>query len=182
MNARYSDSEIIQILGERLRMYRIALGLTKAELSAKAGGSSEADSIQLGRNNAVRSPAGIIRDVRKGIALFVEAARRNGVDAFHIELIAGRLAELNPELGITVAGQAAFSFTSSDGTQVENVRFERTESGNIHILARIGDKNAKYVVTPKKALYREILVAGFNAMPDGKKEELARKYLLREGR
>lgn len=37
MNAHYSDSEIIQILGERLRKYRIALGLTQAELSAKAG-------------------------------------------------------------------------------------------------------------------------------------------------
>ncbi|MDE7102043.1 MAG: helix-turn-helix domain-containing protein [Bacteroidales bacterium] len=37
MNTRYSDSEIIQILGERLRKYRIALGLTQAELSAKAG-------------------------------------------------------------------------------------------------------------------------------------------------
>ena len=38
MNAHYSDSEIIQILGELLRKYRIALGLTQAELSAKAGG------------------------------------------------------------------------------------------------------------------------------------------------
>ena len=112
----------------------------------------------------------------------MEAARRNGVNAFHIELISSRLAELNPELGITVSGQAAFSFVSSDGTQVENVRFERTESGNIHILAKIGGRNNKYVVTPKKALYQEILSAGFNAMPDKKKEELARKYLLHEGK
>ncbi|MBD5397872.1 type II toxin-antitoxin system HipA family toxin [bacterium] len=151
-------------------------------IAGKVTDISEADLIQLGRNNAVRDPAGIIREVRKGIALFVEVARRNGVDAFHIELIAGRLAELNPDLGITVSGQAAFSFTSLDGTQVENVRFERTESGNIHILARIGSRDVKHVVTPKKALYQEILTAGFNTMPDKKKEELARKYLLHEGR
>lgn len=37
MDARYSDIEIIQLLGERFRQYRIALGLTQAELSAKAG-------------------------------------------------------------------------------------------------------------------------------------------------
>lgn len=37
MNTRYSDSEIIQMLGERFRQYRIALGLTQAALSEKAG-------------------------------------------------------------------------------------------------------------------------------------------------
>lgn len=149
-------------------------------IAGKVTDISEADLIQLGRNNTVRDPAGIIREVRKGIALFVEAARRNGVDAFHIELIAGRLAELNPDLGIAVSGLKACSFVASDGTEVENVRFERTESGNIHIMAQIGGRNVKYVVTPKKALYQEILAAGFNAMPDWKKEELAKRYLLRE--
>lgn len=37
MIKRYSDSEILQMLGERFRKYRIALGLTQAELSGKAG-------------------------------------------------------------------------------------------------------------------------------------------------
>ena len=31
---------------------------------------------------------------------------------------------------------------------------ERTESGNIHITARIGGRDVKYVVTSKKALYQ----------------------------
>lgn len=149
-------------------------------IAGKVSDISEADLIHLGRNNAVRNPAGIIREVRKGISLFVEAARRNGVDAFHIELIAGRLDELNPNLGISVPAQTACSFVSSDGTQVEDVRFERTESGNIHLLAQIAGRNAKYVVTPKKALYQEILKAGFNAMPAEKKIALANKYLLHE--
>lgn len=37
MIKQYSDTEILQLLGERFRRYRIALGLTQAELSAKAG-------------------------------------------------------------------------------------------------------------------------------------------------
>lgn len=151
-------------------------------IAGKVTDISEEDLMRLGRNNTVRDPAGIIREVRKGISLFVEAARRNGVDAFHIELIAGRLAELNPDLGIPVSSKAGFSFVSSDGTAVENVRFERTEAGNIHILAQVGERNVKYVVTPKKALYHEILEEGFNAMPDRKKKELARQYLLHKGR
>lgn len=150
-------------------------------MAGKVTDISEEDLMRLGKNNAVRNPAGVIHEVRAGIALFVEAARRNGVDAFHIELISERLAELNPGSGIAVSGREVCSFTSSDGTEIENIRFERTESGNIHILARINGRDAKYVVTSKKALYQEILAAGFNAMPNGKKEELARKYLLHEG-
>ncbi len=37
MIKRYSDSEILQMMGERFRRYRIALGMTQAELSEKAG-------------------------------------------------------------------------------------------------------------------------------------------------
>ena len=37
MIKRYSDAEILQLLGLRFKQYRVALGLTQAELSAKAG-------------------------------------------------------------------------------------------------------------------------------------------------
>lgn len=37
MIKRFSDAEILQMLGLRFKQYRIALGLTQAELSAKAG-------------------------------------------------------------------------------------------------------------------------------------------------
>jgi len=37
MIKRFSDAEILQMLGLRFKQYRVALGLTQAELSAKAG-------------------------------------------------------------------------------------------------------------------------------------------------
>ena len=37
MFKRFSDSEILQMLGLRFKQYRVALGLTQTELSAKAG-------------------------------------------------------------------------------------------------------------------------------------------------
>lgn len=151
-------------------------------IAGKVTDIGEEDLIRLGRNNSVKDPSGVIREVQRGISIFVDAARRNGVDPFHIELIAGRLAELNPDLEISVPGRETFSFESSDGTEVTDVRFERTECGNIHILACIRGRDAKYVVTPKKLLYKEILDAGFNAMPDSKKEALVRQYLLHEGK
>lgn len=149
-------------------------------IAGKVTGITEEDLIRLGRNNAVKDPAGIIREVRQGISLFEDAARRNGMDAFHIELIAGRLAELNPDLGIKVPGQEICSFVTPDGTHIDDIRFERSFSGNIHILARVNGRETKYVVTPKKALYQEILDAGFNGMPQEKKKEFVRRICLRE--
>ena len=150
-------------------------------IAGKFSEITEENLVQLGRNNSVKDPEGIIREVRKGISIFNESAGKNGVDAFHIEMIAARLAELNPSLGIHVPGSAPFSFATTDGTMVENVRFERTESGNIHIAARIRGRDAKYVVTPGKALYKDILDSGFNSMPDRNKQELVCRYLLHEG-
>ena len=147
-------------------------------IAGKVTDISEEDLIRLGRNNSVKNPAGIISKVREGISIFVDAARRNGVDSYHVELIAKRLAELNPDLGLAVPGRKTYSFVAPDGTEVTDFRFEKTESGNIHIAARIAGRSAKYVVTPKRALYREILNAGFNAMPDDGKKKLALRYLL----
>ena len=148
-------------------------------IAGKVTDISEDDLIRLGRNNAVKDPVGIIRKVRKGISVFMDAARRNGVDAFHIELMARRLAELNPDLGISVPGKEMYSFVAPDGTEVTDFRFERSESGNIHIVARIDGRDVKYVVTPKKALYQKILDMGFNTMPDYEKEKMTLKYLLK---
>ena len=147
-------------------------------IAGKVTGITEEDLLTLGKNNAVKDPAGIIREVRKGISVFMEAAHRNGVDAFHIELIAGRLSELNPGLEIEVPVGKSYSFVAADGVKVENIHFERTSSGNIHILATVDGRAAKYVVTPKKSLYQEIIDAGFNGMPEKKKGELVRQYLL----
>ena len=37
MIKRFSDAEILQMLGLRFKKYRVALGLTQAEISARAG-------------------------------------------------------------------------------------------------------------------------------------------------
>ena len=66
-------------------------------IGGKVAHITEADLLRLAKINAVKHPESILADVRKGISLFHESARKNGVDSFHIELIAKRLAELNPE-------------------------------------------------------------------------------------
>lgn len=147
-------------------------------LNGKLSDITEEDLLKLGRDLSIKNPAEIIREVRNGIAIFPEAALRNGVDAFHIEIISRRLHHLNPELQFPESCFESPSFTTEDGIRISGIHFEKSVSGNIHICATVDGQDKKYVVTPKRALFSEILKEGFNGMAAKKKIEYARKYLL----
>ena len=93
--------------------------------------------------------------------------------------ISKRLQELRPEGGkIIQALPEEFSFTTEDGHSVSNIRFERTEKGNIHFLATIDGREVKHVFTPKKEEWQAIMDAGFNSMSNEQKMILAQEYFL----
>jgi len=132
------------------------------------------DLLQLGRDNSVRNPEDVINAVMKGTANFETLAAANGVDSFHIELISQRLYELRGE----TPERSSFSFVSEDGFKVSDIRFERTTKGNIHLLAMVNNREEKFVITPKKTVYKTILDAGFNRMSDEGKKALVEQLLL----
>ena len=132
------------------------------------------DLIRLGRDNSVRNPEEVIDAVLKGTANFEELAAANSVDSFHIGLISRRLQELRG----TAPEANTYSFTSEDGIEVSDIRFERSTKGNIHLMANINGREEKYVITPKKEVFQAIMEAGFNRMPDEKKKTLVEEFLL----
>ena len=137
------------------------------------------DLIRLGRDNSVKDPEDVIDQVLKGTENFEELAAKNGVDSFHIELISKRLQELRPEgKKIIQATPEDYSFTTEDGHTVSDIRFERTEKGNIHLLGSIDGRMVKHIFTPKKKECQAILDAGFNRMSNQQKKEYAQVYLL----
>ena len=137
------------------------------------------DLIRLGMDNSVKNPEEVIDCVLKGTENYEDLARKNNVDSFHIELISKRLQELRPEgRKIIQTMPEAYSFTTKEGHTVSNIRFERTEKGNIHILATIDGREVKHVFTPKKKEWQAILDAGFNRMDNQQKMMLAEEYLL----
>jgi len=137
------------------------------------------DLIRLGRDNSVKNPEEVIDCVLKGTENFEDLARNNNMDSFHIELISKRLQELRPDgWKIIQEMPEEFTFTTEDGHTVTNIRFERTEKGNIHFLATIGGREVKHIFTPKKKEWQAILDAGFNRMSNRQKKELAEEYLL----
>ena len=46
------------------------------------------------------------------------------------------------------------------------------------LLATINGQEAKFVFTPRKEAFKDILASGFNRMSEDKKRGLAEKYLL----
>ena len=137
------------------------------------------DLIQLGRDNSVRKPEEVIDCVLKGTENFEELAASNGVDSFHIELISNRLNELKPEgKKLCAQVQEQLSYITDDGHHVSDIRFERTEKRNIHLLATIDGRDVKYVFTPKRKAWQMIMDAGFNRMADEMKKKLVEEYLL----
>lgn len=148
-------------------------------LSGKYDGFTRSDLLRLGRDNSVKNPEEVIESVMEGTRNFEELARRNGVDSFHIEMISKRLKELLPTNSKEFPSRLkSFSFATEDGHTVSNVRFVRTEKGNIHLQADIDGREEKAVFTPKKEAYRAIMDAGFNRMADKMKKDLVCEYLL----
>lgn len=148
-------------------------------IGGKYDGITTDDLIRLARDNSVKNPEDVIDCVLKGTENFEDLAHKNGVDSFHIELISKRLQELRPD-GKKASYPAAevSSYTTDDGFKVSDIRFQRTEKGNIHLLANIDGREEKFVFTPKKEMYKSILDAGFNRMPDEMKRELVRQYII----
>ena len=132
------------------------------------------DLIRLGRDNSVRNPEETVASVIKGTANFEALANANGVDSYHLELISNRLQALRGE----TPENHCFSFVSEKGYEVLDIRFERSTKGNIHLLATVNGHEKKFVITPRKAAYRNILNAGFNRMPDEEKKALVEQFLL----
>ena len=132
------------------------------------------DLLRLGRDNSVRNPEEVINTVLKGSENFEELAKANAVDSFHIELISKRLRELRGERHTV----DSYSFASEDGMVVSDIRFERTQKGNIHLYAIIDGREEKFVFTQKKEAYQAILDAGFNRMANTLKKELVEQFLL----
>ena len=132
------------------------------------------DLLRLGRDNSVRNSEEVIDNVLKGTANFETLAAANSVDSFHIELISRRLQELR---GLSPKS-SSFNFVSEDGSEVSDIRFERTTKGNIHLIANVNGREEKFVITPKKEVYQTILDAGFNKMPDEQKKALVEQYIL----
>ncbi len=68
-------------------------------------------------------------------------------------------------------------FTLEDGRTISSIRFEETESGNVHMYAVIDGWEHRHVFASNKPETRDLKLAGLDRMPYETKIELVRRYL-----
>ena len=123
-----------------------------------------ADLMAFAAQNDVKNPSKYIGKVKDALKDFRPLATANGVAPFFIDIIESRLRELSPDV-------FAPSNASSD-----LIRFEMTDSGNIHIYAIINGQEKRRVVTAKNNQYEALLGAMRRTLSGDEQEAILKKY------
>ncbi|MBQ0088906.1 MAG: hypothetical protein KBT27_06210, partial [Prevotellaceae bacterium] len=96
---------------------------------------------------------------------FESLANANGIAPFLIKIMKDRLRELSPEI-----------FSLEDETAIQLLRFEITESANIHLYATIDGRQHRRVITPKDASYQTLLSAAKSRLSEEEQQEIIGLY------
>ncbi|MBR1502090.1 MAG: hypothetical protein IJ616_09035, partial [Bacteroidales bacterium] len=102
--------------------------------------------------------------VKDALKDFRSLASANGVAPLFIDMIESRLRELSPDI-----------FTPAIVTS-DLIRFEMTDSGNIHLYAAVDGQERRRVFTKKNEQYEAVLEAMKRPLSRENQEEILERY------
>ena len=123
-----------------------------------------ADLLAFATQNDIKNPAKYIDKVKEALKSFRPQATENGVAPLFIDIIESRLHELSSDV---------FAPT---GATSDLIRFEMTDSGNIHLYAMIDGQEKRRVFTKKSEQYEAVLGAMKRPLSREDKEEILERY------
>ena len=127
------------------------------------------DLLAFATQNDIKTPAKYIEKVKDALRDFRVLATSNGVAPFFIDIIESRLRELSPDVF------AAPAVTS------DLIRFEMTDSGNIHLYATIDGQERRRVFTKKSKQYDAALGILKKVLSKDEQEEILERYFKSDG-
>ncbi len=146
-------------------------------IRAKLRGFTRDDAVQFARNNGIRRPDAIIREVAASLRQFRTIAEKYGVS----EQWMGRVES-------TIIGhlkawgewdeETATSELEINGHLVSNIRIEQAYKGNFHLLAEIDGKPRKFIIGKSKEEYALIEKTGVTNLTSDQLHAMVRKYFL----
>ena len=125
------------------------------------------DLLDFAAQNDIKNPAKYIGKVKDALRDFRVLATSNGVAPLFIDIIESRLRELSPDV-----------FASSVATS-DLIRFELTNSGNIHLYATVDGKERRRVFTKKSEHYKDVLEALKKPLSRDEQKEIVDVYFFR---
>ena len=122
------------------------------------------DLLAFAAQNDIKNPAKYIDKVKDALKDFRPLASANGVAPVFIDIIESRLRELSPDV-------FAPAVAASD-----LIRFEMTDSGNIHLYATIDGRERRRVFSKKHKLYETMLASMKKTLSREEQEEMLKSY------
>ena len=144
-------------------------------IRAKLRGITRDDVIQFARDNGIRRPDAIIRDVAGSLKKFRNIALKYGVKDEWIGRIETTLVDHLKAWGewdhsVDVPEQTI------NGHSIRNLRIEQAYKGNYHLLAEIDGRERKFVIGKNKEEFALIEKTGIANLTDEQLRLMAEKY------
>jgi serine/threonine-protein kinase HipA len=146
-------------------------------IGGKLQGITREDAIQFARDNGIRRPDAIIRDVVASLKQFRTIAEKYGVS----EQWTGRVeATIISHLKAWGEWQedAVMPELTINGHKVSNIRIEQAYKGNYHMLAEIDGKERKFVIGKNKEEFTLIEKTGIASLSADQFKAMAEKYFF----
>lgn len=147
-------------------------------IRAKLRGITRDDVIQLAKDNGIRRPDAIIRDIVKAIKQFRVVATKYGVAEQWIGRIETTIADHLKSWGELVAITCSTGEFVINGHTVKNIRMEQAYKGNFHLLAEIDGQERKFVIGKNKEEFSLIESVGIANLSSDQLKEMMEKYFV----
>ena len=146
-------------------------------IGGKLQGITREDAIQFARDNGIRRPDAIIRDVVASLKQFRTIAKKYGVS----EQWTGRV-ETTIIDHLKAWGEwqedVAMPEQTINGHSVANIRMEQAYKGNYHLLAEIDGKDRKFVIGKNKEEFALIEKTGIANLSADQLRAMVEKYFF----
>lgn len=134
------------------------------------------DVILFAKDNGIRRPDAIIRDVVKALKQFRTVASRHGVAEQWTGRVEATIADRLESWGESDTGSAAICEFVTNGHSVKNIRLEQAYKGNFHLLAEIDGIERKFVIGKSKEEFSLIESTGMANLSQDQLREMVEKY------
>ena len=144
-------------------------------IRAKLRNITRDDVIQFARDNGIRRPDAIIRDVVESLKQFRTIAERYGVSKEWTGRVETTIVNHLKAWG-EWKEESSSSELTINGHPVSNIRVEQAYKGNFHLLAKIDGKERKYVIGKNKEAFSVIEKTGIANLTAEQLKMMAETY------
>lgn len=145
-------------------------------MRGKFSGHTKEDALAFAKENGIRKPDNIIKEVASAISQFRYFAKKHHVEERWINAIEARLSELLESWGFVETPKPTFNINKGN-VLYENVHIKQTYKGNFHLYATINGRERKFIISKNKEEYKLLEQQGIANLNSELLKGLIEKYM-----